>query len=147
MRLELLLLSTLLVLSTGFVSAKDTAATSQSNALTGTGLDALIDKATSRVLQKYKGKVPADVKTKVLGKIDKLTGSKRNATAATNAAATSNESLLQAVDQVLPDKLMDKLPAGIRTKLGTASTNKFEKLSYWPGLNDPAHQISIYTPC
>jgi hypothetical protein len=82
LRLDLLFLSTLLVLSTGFVSAKETAATSQSNALAGTGLEALIDKATSRVLQKYKGKVPADVKTKVLGEINKLTGSKSKAAAA-----------------------------------------------------------------
>lgn len=154
MRIDLLFLSTLLVLSTGFVSAKETATTSQSNALAGTGLEALIDKATSRVLQKYKGKVPADVKTKVLGEINKLTGSKSKA-ATTKASATattaittatSDDSLLQAIDQVLPDKLMGKLPAGIRTKLSTASTNKFEKLSYWPGLSDQAHQISIYTP-
>lgn len=186
MRIDLLFLSTLLVLSTGFASAKETATTSQNNALAGTGLEALIDKATSRVLQKYKGKVPANVKTRVFNEINKLTKSTSTATAAaskpqapvkkatstkststkttakagtsaatagasavTSAAATtaiSDDNLLQAIDQVLPDKLMDKLPAGIRTKLSTASTNKFEKLSYWPGLNDQAHQISIYTP-
>lgn len=186
MRIDLLFLSTLLVLSTAFASAKETATTSQSNALAGTGLEDLIDKATSRVLQKYKGKVPANVKTRVFNEINKLTNSTSTATAAasktlapvkkatstkststkttakagtgaatagastvTSAAATtafSDDNLLQAIDQVLPDKLMDKLPAGIRTKLSTASTNKFEKLSYWPGLNDQAHQISIYTP-
>ncbi|MBK7749817.1 MAG: alpha/beta hydrolase [Candidatus Obscuribacter sp.] len=192
MRLELLFMSTLLVLSTGFVSAKETAATSPSNALAGTSLEDLIDRATSKVLQKYKGKVPANVKTKVLGEINKLTGSKSKAAAAAvaaaassstnttaanataqktnatkanpkagttattaktsgtaataNTTATSDDNLLQAIDQILPDRLMDKLPAGIRTKLSTANTNKFEKLSYWPGLNDQAHQISIYTP-
>lgn len=167
MRIDLLFLSALLVLSTGLVSAKETATKSPSSSLAGLGFEDLIDKATNKVLQKYKGKVPANVKTKVLGEINKLTGSKLKAVstaptkttsqttatakagavaAAAYSATTGNDNLLEVIDQVLPDKLMDKLPAGIKTKLSTASTNKFEKLSYWPGLNDQAHQISIYTP-
>lgn len=176
MRLELLLLSTLLVLCPGFVSAKEISVSDltkrlQASGLQDAGLQDLIDKATNKVLQKYKGKVPTNVKTKVLGEINKLTGTKSNTVPTTpapktdaaanapkaNSTATasntssaltnaSNNNLLEAIDQVLPDKLMDKLPAGIKTKLSTASTNKFERLSYWPGLNDQAHQINIYTP-
>jgi acetyl esterase/lipase len=102
----------------------------------------LMDQATYRVLQRFNGRVPANVKSHIVSEINKITGKNIS----TSATTTSNQDLLQRIDQALPQKLMDKLPTGIKTKLSTVSTNKFENMSYWPGLNDPAHQVSLYTP-
>lgn len=126
----------------------------------------LIDQAANRVLQRFNNRLPANVKSHLVNEINKITGQKLNntatATAATSTSTTTNTSnslnsintlnnlssstLLQKIDQALPQKFMDKLPVGVKARLSTVSTNKFENLSYWPGLNDPAHQLSIYTP-
>lgn len=123
----------------------------------------LIDQATNKVLKRFKGKVPANVKSHIVNEINKLNGTgksasstavgkfnaavKQTSTALGTSSGTAVDSgLLDAIDQILPQRLMDKLPAGIKSELSTANTNKFENMSYWPGLNDPAHQLSLFTP-
>lgn len=148
----------LLTATSSAVSAQQNSPNNQ-NPAQESRVQQLIDQATNRVLQRFNGKVPANVKTHIINEINKVAGTTISPSIGTNgstvgtgatAAPAGNSSLdsglLNKLDQALPQKLMDKLPAGIKTKLSTASTNKFENMSYWPGLNDPAHQLSLYTP-
>lgn len=55
-------------------------------------------------------------------------------------------SLLRQIDELLPQKFVDKLPAIVRNELSTAGTDPSGDMCYWPGENETAHQLRLFTP-
>lgn len=98
-------------------------------------IDRLFDRTVQRVLNQTKGSIPSNIKERVLRELRKQNGFRIN----------SNE-LLNKVNQQLPESIKNKLPDHIVTKLNGVKMDRMERFSYWPGLFDQAHLMSLFTP-
>ncbi|MBX9685404.1 MAG: alpha/beta hydrolase [Candidatus Obscuribacterales bacterium] len=98
------------------------------------GIDKLINNATSKVLKKLNGVVPDNLKERVQKELDKqLTGANR-------------QRILESIEQKIPSNIKDKLPSEVLTKLGGVKMTKIEKVNYSSGLADLPHQMNVYLP-
>jgi acetyl esterase/lipase len=111
------------------------AAQAQEIAQTASSLDSLLDKAANRVFKQVKGKIPDDIQDRVLKEVNRKL-----------KTSGSREELLQQINKKIPENLKNKLPKSVLAKLDGVKMNRQENFSYWPGLLDKAHQMSLYTP-
>ena len=98
-------------------------------------IDDLLDRATTKVFSKFKGKVPADLKDKVMKEINRQVGKQGDSSA-----------LIDKVNAQLPEAIKNRLPDQVLSKLAGVKMNRMEGFSYWPGLTDQAHLMSLYKP-
>lgn len=119
-----------------FLGGSPVSAQNSGNATPATNsIDDLLDRATSRVFSKFKGKVPADLKDRVMKEINRQVGPQGDSTA-----------LIDKVNAQLPEALKNKLPDQVLSRLAGVKMKRMEGFSYWPGLTDQAHLMSLYKP-
>lgn len=96
--------------------------------------DKLINDATGKIVKRFNGTVPDDLKAKVQKELNK------------ELSGEHGQKILDRLESKIPARIKDKLPEDLLTTLGGVKMTSIEHITYEPGSTDLAHQMSVYLP-